>query len=73
METQPSIEVPAKELSEEVLERLIEEFVLREGTDYGHRDWELSEKVAMVKKQMGRGEVKIFFDAETESCTLVKI
>jgi len=45
--------------------------VLREGTDYGQRDWSLDEKVAQVALQLQRGEASLMFDPETESVTLV--
>lgn len=63
--------VPASALSPEALESLIQEFVTREGTDYGLREYSLEEKVQSVKRQLERGEVVIAFDMERESATLV--
>jgi uncharacterized protein YheU (UPF0270 family) len=40
------IEVPYGELSAELLNAVIESFVLREGTDYGEREFSLEDKVA---------------------------
>jgi uncharacterized protein YheU (UPF0270 family) len=63
--------VPPSALSPEALERLIQEFVTREGTDYGLREYSLQEKVQSVKRQLERGEVVIAFDLREESATLV--
>jgi uncharacterized protein YheU (UPF0270 family) len=63
--------VPASALSPEAIERLIQDFVTREGTDYGLREYSLDEKVQSVRRQLERGEVVIAFDLEQESATLV--
>jgi uncharacterized protein len=65
------IEVPHTELSTELLQAVIESFVLREGTDYGEREFSLEDKVAKVIAQLKRGEAKIVFDPETDSVTIV--
>jgi hypothetical protein len=63
--------VPATSLSPEALDSLIQEFVTREGTDYGLREYSLQEKVQSVQRQLERGDVVIAFDLERESATLV--
>ncbi|MEZ4336102.1 MAG: YheU family protein [Sandaracinaceae bacterium] len=63
--------VPHDQLSEAALVGLIDDFVLREGTDYGHRDIPLDEKRAGVRRQLERGEVRILFDPDSETCTIV--
>ena len=54
-----------------MLSGLIEEFITREGTDYGEREFSLTEKVEQVKAQIKRGDVVIVFDAESETCNLL--
>jgi uncharacterized protein YheU (UPF0270 family) len=61
------VEVPHAQLTPEVLRRLIEEFVTRDGTDYGAIERTLAEKVAVVMKQLETGEVAIVVDAESET------
>ena len=68
--TQPVV-VPHRELSGEALDRLIAEFVCRDGTDYGEREALLEQKMADVRHQLERGEVLIVFDLETESANVV--
>lgn len=65
------MEVPYRELSAEALAGVVESFVLREGTDYGAREYSLDEKVAHVMRQLQRGEAKIMFDPDTESVSIV--
>lgn len=67
---QVPIEVPVAALSAETLDQLIEEFVLREGTDYGVSEVPLARKIEQVRAQLARGDVKLFFDPESESVTL---
>jgi uncharacterized protein YheU (UPF0270 family) len=53
------VEVPHEELPPDVLRRLVEEFVTRDGTDYGLVERTLDEKVALVMRQLERGEAAI--------------
>ena len=64
------IEVPYGELPAELLNAVIESFVLREGTDYGEREFSLEDKVARVISQLKRGEARILFDPGSESVTI---
>lgn len=68
---QPPVVVPAAELSHETLQRVIEAFVLREGTDYGAVEYSLEQKVRHVLRQLERGEAHIVFDPNTESVDIV--
>ena len=49
------------------MQAIIEEFILREGTDYGVREADFADKVAQVHKQLASGEVVITFDPKTEN------
>ena len=40
--------IPAEQLSADALQGLIEEFITREGTDYGEVEWSLDQKVAQL-------------------------
>lgn len=65
------VEVPWRELSPQALAGVLEEFVTREGTDYGHQDVPLEAKIAAVRAQLVAGEVVLLFDAETGTTNLV--
>jgi uncharacterized protein YheU (UPF0270 family) len=67
----PRVEVPYGELPPDVLRRLVEEFVTREGTDYGLGERTLDEKVALVMRQLERGEAAIEVDTEHETIDIV--
>ena len=64
------VEVPYGELSAELLHAVVESFVLREGTDYGEREYSFEDKVAHVMRQLKKGEARILFDPESESVTI---
>jgi hypothetical protein len=65
------VEVPFTQVSPEALRGLVESFVLREGTDYGEREYSLEQKVGHVMLQLERGEAQVVFDPLTESVTIV--
>ena len=62
--------IPHGELSAQALQGVIESFVLREGTDYGEREYSLEQKAAQVRAQLERGQARILFDPETNTVTL---
>lgn len=67
------MDVPIEALSPEALEGVIDDFILREGTDYGAAEVSLEKKRADVLQQIKKGLAKITFDAETETVTLVAV
>ena len=48
--------VPWQEIPPETLDNLIEEFVTRDGTDYGEQEIRTDTKVAQVREQLRRGD-----------------
>ena len=65
------VELDPEQLSPGALRGLVEEYVTREGTDYGQGYWSLEDKVARVFRQLDRGEARIVFDLELESASIV--
>jgi len=65
------IEVPHAQLSPEALRAVVESFVLREGTDYGAREYSLDEKVQHVMQQLQRGQACIVFDPHSETVQIL--
>lgn len=63
--------VPHTELSGEALRGVLSSVVLREGTDYGEREFSFEEKVAHLLAQLERGDAQIVFDPESESVDIV--
>jgi len=63
--------VPFDALSAEALNGLLEEFVTRDGTDYGDQEISLSAKVAQVRRMLSSGEAVILFSESTGLCNIV--
>lgn len=66
-----AVEIPWQQLSDEALTGVIEEFVSREGTEYGAEDVAFATKISQVRAQLERGGVLMFFDPDTGSCQLL--
>lgn len=67
------MDIPLESLSPEALEGVIDDFILREGTDYGSMEASLEAKRRDILNQLQKGKAKIVFDLETESITLVAV
>ncbi|MAT92877.1 MAG: hypothetical protein CME59_09790 [Halioglobus sp.] len=65
------VEVPASRLSPQALRGLLEEFVTRDGTDYGERERSLQEKMDGLLSRVQRGEVRILYESEGEQWDFV--
>jgi uncharacterized protein YheU (UPF0270 family) len=70
-DVKPPVEVPNDALSSEALTKVIDYFIMREGTDYGAVELTHETKVERVRKQLASGKIKIVFDPNTESVTLM--
>jgi uncharacterized protein len=70
-EPQPAVAIGYEVLSKEALQGVIEAFILREGTDYGMKEYSLEQKVAHVLEQLKRGTARIVFDPNSESVDIV--
>ncbi len=67
---QEPVEIPHTLLSADALRGVVESFVLREGTEYGEREFTHEEKVAQLMAALERGEARILFDPVTDSVGL---
>ena len=65
------VEVPHTLLTPAALRSLAEEFVTRDGTDYGQVEKTLEEKVAALMRQLERGEAAILYDSESQTISIV--
>lgn len=63
--------IPYRELSAEALQALIEDFVTRDGTDYGLDEMSMQEKAAQALIFLKEGKLLITYNEETETCGLV--
>ncbi len=65
------MEIPHTELERETLRNLIEEYVSREGTDYGQTVYSLDDKVKHVLRQLENGKAFINYDADSATCNIM--
>lgn len=63
--------IPYNELAQETLHALIEDFVTRDGTDYGLEEMSMQEKAAHLLALLEKGELLISYNEDTQTCGLV--
>jgi uncharacterized protein YheU (UPF0270 family) len=63
--------IPVDKLSPEALQGVIEEFVLREGTDYGEVEVSPKTSFGLVKRKLEKGLAVLIFDDEAETTNIV--
>jgi uncharacterized protein YheU (UPF0270 family) len=63
--------IPYHELSLEALQALVEDFVTRDGTDYGEMEINRQEKTSQVLSMLKTGELLITYNEDTQTCGLV--
>jgi uncharacterized protein YheU (UPF0270 family) len=66
-----AVKIPHDQLSQEALKSVIEEFVTRNGTDYGEAEIPLETKIAQVLIQLKSKDAFIVFDHHSETSTIV--
>ncbi|WP_020588335.1 YheU family protein [Desulfobacter curvatus] len=67
-----AVKIPYDQLSPDALEGVVEEFVTRDGTDYGETEVPLEIKMNQVLDQLRTGKAVIVFDSESETCNIFK-
>jgi uncharacterized protein YheU (UPF0270 family) len=70
-EEERPIEIPLEQLSAEALLGVIDDYVLREGTEYGATEVPLEKKREQILAQLRAGAAVLVFDATTETCTIM--
>jgi uncharacterized protein YheU (UPF0270 family) len=63
--------IPHDQLTPDTLKALIEEFINREGTDYGEQEIPMKTKASEIMRQLDEGSIVISYDAQSETCTLL--
>ncbi|MDC0214680.1 YheU family protein [Gammaproteobacteria bacterium] len=67
------MKIPYKELTEETLINVVDAFILREGTDYGHREIAIEQKRERVLSMLSSGSAEIVFYPENEHVDIVLV
>jgi len=65
------IKILPQQLSDTALKGVIDEFISREGTDYGHKDYSLEAKRRAVMVQIESGSAIVCFDPDSETTSIV--
>lgn len=65
------LRIPHADLSDEALAGLIEEFVTRDGTDYGAHELDTASKVERLRRQLHTGKAVVVYDDEEQCCNIV--
>lgn len=66
----PIHKIPTDRLSPEALQGVIEEFISRDGTDYGDREVSWDTMFHRVKHKLETGLAVLLFDDETETTNI---
>jgi len=63
--------IPLEQLNKETLNAIIEDFILREGTDYGDIDVTKAEQIAQVMLQLKQGTAVLVYSELHESVNIL--
>ena len=67
------MKIPHTELSQEALLGVMDAFILREGTDYGHEEITIDQKRSRVLSMLQSGEAEIVFYQESDHLDIVLV
>ena len=67
------MKIPYSELSQEALLGVMDAFILREGTDYGHEEITIDQKRSRVLSMLQSGEAEIVFYQESDHIDIVLV
>ena len=70
--TAEPLEIPFEQLSEQALNGVLEEYITREGTDYGMVERSVESQLDSARALLTSGKVVIVFDEVSERCQIVE-
>jgi len=62
--------IPVNKLSPEAMQGVIEEYISRDGTDYGEIEASMETKFRQVRHKLENGSAVLIFDDETETINI---
>ena len=65
------VEIPYQEINPETLRNMIEEFVSRDGSDWGDAGGSMEAKIEQVLRQFKAGKIKVVFDLTSQSANII--
>jgi len=70
-QSERGLEVPYDQLDPETLRRLVQEFVTRDGSDWGETGGTMENKVEQVLRQLRNKQVKLVYDLTSQTANLI--
>lgn len=67
------MQIPHSELKPETLRAVIEDYITREGTDYGDYNFDMEHMVAQIMRQLEEGSAVITYNEDEGSCYLNRV
>jgi len=71
--TSKPMEIPWQSVAPDVLHKLLEELVSRDGTDYGVTEKTQAQKIAEVTEALRSGQAKLYWDADSETASIERV
>ena len=68
----PWVLVPYQQLAHDTLTAVLEEFISREGTDYGLQEVPFERQLEKAQAEIKNGDVLIVFDLHENNCQLMR-
>ncbi len=65
------LDIPYEQLNPETLQRMIQEFVTRDGADWADSGCSLEDKVEQVLQQLKAKKIKVVFEQRSQTANLV--
>ena len=65
------VEIPYQEINPETLRNMIEDFVSRDGSDWGDAGGSMEVKIEQVLRQFKTGKIKVVFDLTSQSANII--
>lgn len=66
------VEISFEQINPDTLNRMIQEFVTRDGADWGDSGCTMEDKVNQVLKQLHSKKIKVVFDLTSQTANLVE-
>ena len=63
--------IPTDQMDKETLTAVLEEFITREGTDYGEHEWTLEAKLNQLHAQLAACKACLCYDPVGQSCSVL--
>ncbi|MDG1733714.1 MAG: YheU family protein [Thalassotalea sp.] len=63
--------IPIEQLDSDTLDNIIQEYILREGTDYGLQECSMEQKIAQIKAQLKTKKIVLVFSELHETINIL--